>query len=72
MVGYWLQVCDKLLEMKDDKQESFAKLAMANVHAYSAPSDRRKVENVKRAEVHFSHALELYRRVLEKDEGGYG
>lgn len=25
---------------------------------------------MKRAEVHYSHAMELYRRVLEKDEGG--
>ncbi|EFN52318.1 hypothetical protein CHLNCDRAFT_139104 [Chlorella variabilis] len=63
------QVLDKLLEQTDSKQEMFAKLAMANLHAYSAPSDRRKEDSAKKAEVHYSHALELYRRVLEKDEG---
>lgn len=67
-----MQVLDKLLEQADSRHETFAKLAMANLHAYSAPSDRRKEENVKRAEAHYSHALELYRRVLEKDEGGWG
>ena len=67
-----LQVLDKLLEQADSKQETFAKLAMANVHAYSAPYDRRKDGAVQRAEVHYSHALELYRRVLEKDEGAWG
>ena len=66
------QVIDKLLEQADSKQETFAKLAMANVHAYSAPYDRRKDGAVQRAEVHYRHALELYRRVLEKDEGASG
>lgn len=63
------QVLDRLLEQADSRHETFAKLAMANLHAYSAPSDRRKEEAIKRAEVHYSHAMELYRRVLEKDEG---
>jgi len=66
---YAWQVLDRLLEQTDNRRETFAKLAMANLHAYSAPTDRRKPESVKRAEVHYSHAMELYRRVLEKDEG---
>lgn len=35
------QVLDRLLEAEDGrKHETFAKLAMANLHAYSAPSNR--------------------------------
>lgn len=64
-----VQVLDRLLEQADSRHETFAKLAMANLHAYSAPPDRRKEDSIKRAEVHYGHALELYRRVLEKDEG---
>lgn len=60
---------DRLLEQADSRHESFAKLAMANLHAYTAPSDRKKEDNVRRAEQRYSHAMELYRRVLEKDEG---
>ncbi|PSC73221.1 RNA polymerase-associated CTR9-like protein [Micractinium conductrix] len=63
------QVLDRLLEQADSRHESFAKLAMANLHAYTAPSDRKKEDNVRRAEQRYSHAMELYRRVLEKDEG---
>ncbi|PRW61484.1 RNA polymerase-associated CTR9-like protein [Chlorella sorokiniana] len=64
------QVLDRLLEAEDGrKHETFAKLAMANLHAYSAPSSRKTDKDKLRAEVHYSHAMELYRRVLEKDEG---
>jgi tetratricopeptide (TPR) repeat protein len=64
-----LQVLDKLLGQADSKQVAFAKLAMANLHAYSAPSGKRKDDSIRKAETHYTHALELYRRVLEKDEG---
>lgn len=37
-----MQVLDRLLEQADSRHETFAKLAMANLHAYSEPSDRRK------------------------------
>ncbi|KAL4854380.1 RNA polymerase-associated protein CTR9 [Chlorella vulgaris] len=63
------QVLDKLLGQADSKQVAFAKLAMANLHAYSAPSGKRKDDSIRKAETHYTHALELYRRVLEKDEG---
>ena len=56
--------------------EAYGKLAMANLHLYTAPADRRRDDQRHKAESHLSHALELYRRVLEKDqgegEGGYG
>lgn len=52
--------------------EAYGKLCMANLHLYTAPSDRRRDDARHRAENHLSHALELYRRVLEKDPGGGG
>ena len=54
--------------------EAFAKLVQANLHAYSAPSERsdKHPELLEKASVHYRHALELYRRVLERDEGERG
>lgn len=66
------QVLDTLLARGDGRYESFARLAMANLHAYSAPTDRSSDSKVQKAQLHCSHALELYRRVLDRDEGTVG
>jgi hypothetical protein len=49
----------------------FARLATANLHYYSAPApnERRRDDGAARAEHRFSHALELYRRVLKDSDG---
>lgn len=56
----------------DGKHEAYAKVGLGNVHLYSAPSDRRREDQAAKAEERLSHAMELYRRALERDEGEGG
>jgi RNA polymerase-associated protein CTR9 len=51
------------------QRESYARLAAANLHLAAVPGDQRRDEARRKAEAQLAHALGLYRRVLEKDEG---
>lgn len=61
---------DELLgEASGGALEAYGKVAMGNLHLYTTPGDRRRDEQRHKAEAHLSHALELFRRVLEKEPG---
>ena len=49
--------------------ETYAHVALGNVHLYSSPSDISKENSRMRVETHLAHALGVYSRVLEKDPG---
>lgn len=49
--------------------ESYARVALANVHLYTIRGDPNEKEFKYRSEGYLTHALQQYKRVLEKDPG---
>jgi RNA polymerase-associated protein CTR9 len=68
--GRWPEAKETLAELASAaKQDAYARLAEANLQLYTAPVERGTHDAADSAARHLSHALELYRRVFERDGG---
>ncbi|CAD7699619.1 unnamed protein product, partial [Ostreobium quekettii] len=61
------QLLDKLIKGGKCQGDPYALLAMATLNMYSAPGERRREGDEKRARQHFLKGLEYYQKALEKD-----
>ena len=64
-----LEELQQSVAQKQMRLESYARVALANVHLYSIAGDPHEDASRNRSEGLLTHALNQYKRVLEKDPG---